>query len=66
MQCLKSGGDSCLLNYEKGKSHRIVVEVKDNGNPPLKKEFQLTILVKNTNDRPRNLTVSNLLVCVTV
>ena len=61
-QCLNSGGDFCLLNYEKSTSHRIVIEVTDSGKPSIKKEFVVTIKVLDVNDSPRSLTVSNLLV----
>jgi hypothetical protein len=60
VQCLKSGGDLCLLNYEKAKSHRIAVEVKDDGISSLTNRFILTITVEDKNDQPRKLTVSNL------
>ncbi|XP_062500738.1 protocadherin beta-14-like [Corticium candelabrum] len=61
-QCLNSGGDFCLLNYEKSTSHRIVIEVTDSGKPSIKKEFVVTIKVLDVNDSPRSLTVSNLLI----
>ena len=55
--CLKNGGAECKIDYEKAKSHKIVVRVTDNGSPPLQKDFTVTIAVTDANDQPRNLQI---------
>lgn len=57
-RCLAEGGSKCVLNYESSTSHVIVVRSTDNGKPSLYKDFTLTILVGDINDRPRNLQLS--------
>ena len=58
-RCLASGGSACLLNYEVTVFHRIVVRATDNGSPPLRRDTAITIHLTNVNDRPRNLSISN-------
>ncbi|XP_065192577.1 cadherin-23-like [Sycon ciliatum] len=61
-ECLKYGGLYCKLNYEAAKTHTIIVHVTDSGSPPLSKDFKLTVNVKNINDKPRHIDVSNTIV----
>ena len=58
-QCLNQGGSSCLLNYEKQKSHIIRVKTTDDGNPQLSYEANFRIDVRDINDMPRDLQLSN-------
>ena len=59
MDCLKFGGSFCKLNYEAKKSYDIVVRVTDNGTGNLSNQFKVTIYLKDINDQPRSLTISN-------
>ena len=58
-QCLSQGGSSCLLNYEKKRSHIIRVKTTDDGSPQLSYEANFTIDVRDINDMPRDLQLSN-------
>ena len=58
-QCLSQGGSSCLLNYEKQKSHVIRVKTTDDGTPQLSFEKDLRIDLRDVNDMPRDLQLSN-------
>ena len=58
-QCLSQGGSSCLLNYEKQKIHTIRVQTTDNGSPQLSYEENFRIDVRDINDMPRDLQLSN-------
>ena len=58
-QCLSQGGSSCLLNYEKRKNHIIRVKTTDNGSPQLSYEKNFRIDVRDINDVPRDLQLSN-------
>ena len=62
MDCLKFGGSYCQLNYEARKSYDIVVRVTDNGTGNLSNQFKVTVYVKDINDQPRSLTISNSIV----
>ena len=58
-QCLSQGGSSCLLNYEKKRSHIIRVKTTDDGSPQLSYEENFRIDVRDINDMPRDLQLSN-------
>ena len=58
-QCLSQGDSSCLLNYEKQKNHIIRVKTTDNGSPQLSYEKNFRIDVRDINDIPRDLQLSN-------
>ena len=57
--CLSQGGSSCLLNYEKKRSHIIRVKTTDDGSPQLSYEENFRIDVRDINDMPRDLQLSN-------
>jgi hypothetical protein len=56
-KCLAFGGAECKLNYEKWKSHRLLVRSTDSGSPPLQKDFNVTVFINDVNDKPRSLTI---------
>ena len=58
-QCLNQGGSSCLLNYESQKQHTIRLRTTDNGNPPMSYEKDFVIDLRDVNDKPRELQLSN-------
>jgi len=58
-QCLSQGGSSCLLNYEKQKSHVIRVKTTDDGTPQLSFEKDFRIDLRDVNDMPRDLQLSS-------
>ena len=58
-QCLSQGGSSCFLNYEEQKIHTIRVKTTDNGSPQLSYEENFRIDVRDINDMPRDLQLSN-------
>ena len=58
-QCLKQGGPSCRLNYEMQSSHVIRVKTTDDGTPQLSFEKDLRIDLRDINDKPRDLQLSN-------
>ena len=58
-QCLSQGGSSCLLNYEKQRSHVIRVKTTDDGTPQLSFEKDFRIDLRDVNDMPRDLQLSN-------
>ena len=58
-QCLSQGGSSCLLNYEKKRSHIIRVKTTDDGSPQLSYEENFRIDVRDINDMPRDSQLSN-------
>ena len=58
-QCLSQGGSSCLLNYEKKRSHIVRVKTTDDGSPQLSYEENFRIDVRDINDMPRDLQLSN-------
>ena len=62
MNCVKFGGSFCQLNYEARKSYDIVVRVTDNGTGNLSNPFKVTVHLKDVNDQPRSLTISNSIV----
>ncbi|XP_052104048.1 protocadherin Fat 4-like isoform X4 [Mytilus californianus] len=53
--CDTKGNENCLLDFESDTSHSIGVMVTDGGNPPMSKEFTLTVDVDDDNDSPYNL-----------
>lgn len=59
IQCLSQGGSSCLLNYEKQKSHVIRVKTTDDGTPQLSFEKDFRIDLRDVNDMPRDLQLSS-------
>ena len=61
-QCLKKGGPSCRLNYEMQSGHVIRVKTTDDGTPQLSFERDLRIDLRDINDKPRDLQLSNNLV----
>ena len=58
-QCLSQGGSSCLLNYEQQQSHVIRVKTTDDGTPQLSYESNFRMYLRDINDMPRNLQLSN-------
>lgn len=58
-QCLKLGGSSCVLNYEAQSSHVIRVKATDNGTPQKSFEKDIRIILRDVNDQPRDLQLSN-------
>lgn len=58
-QCLELGGSFCVLNYEAQSSHVIRVKATDNGTPQQSCEKDLRIILRDVNDQPRNLQLSN-------
>ncbi|XP_068740239.1 protocadherin Fat 4-like [Montipora capricornis] len=58
-QCLKQGGPSCRLNYEMQSSNVIRVKTTDDGTPQLSFEKDLRIDLRDINDKPRDLQLSN-------
>lgn len=58
-QCLSQGGSSCLLNYEAQKSHVIRVKTTDDGTPQLSFEKDFSIYLRDVNDKPRDLQLSD-------
>lgn len=58
-QCLSQGGSSCLLNYEAQKRHMIRVKTTDDGTPQLSFEKDFSIDLRDVNDKPRDLQLSN-------
>ena len=57
--CLRLGGTHCSLNFESMKSHVIQIRTTDDGSPPLSFTKNLTIYLKDVNDRPRDIRLSN-------
>ena len=47
------------MNYEANKQHVITVTTTDNGSPPKSYQKDMTIYVRDKNDRPRNIRLSN-------
>ena len=58
-KCLASGGSSCLLNYEKTSSYDLLIRSTDSGNPSRSTDFTVTIKVRDVNDKPRSLTITD-------
>ena len=58
-QCLSQGGSSCLLNYEAQKRYVIRVKTTDDGTPQQSFEKDLSIDLRDVNDKPRDLQLSN-------
>ncbi|XP_048583508.1 protocadherin Fat 4 isoform X2 [Nematostella vectensis] len=58
-ECLRQGGNSCLLNYEHNQTHLIRVRTTDSGTIPLTYDAVLTITIRDINDQPRDLQLSN-------
>ena len=52
----------CSLNFEAKSSHKITVTTTDDGNPPLSFSKNLTIFLRNINDQPRDIRLSNYIV----
>ncbi|XP_052767838.1 protocadherin Fat 4-like [Mya arenaria] len=46
------------LNFEKSKSHEILVEVTDSGTPPRSRVFDIQINITDVNEPPTNITIS--------
>jgi len=57
--CLNKGGHFCILNFEESSTHQITVIVTDNGLPSQQFTKNLTIHVRNVNDAPRQVSISN-------
>ena len=57
--CLAVGGTSCWLNYESKPFYTLLVRVTDSGSPPLSTDFYLNVTLKNVNDRPRQIKLSD-------
>ena len=60
--CLQLGRSNCKLNYEETSSHYVTVEAMDNGHPPLSVSKNITIFLRNVNDQPRDIRLSNYIV----
>ena len=58
-QCLSQGGSSCLLNYEAQKRHVIRIKTTDDGTPQLSLEKDFIIDLRDVNDKPRELQLTN-------
>ena len=58
-QCLSQGGSACLLNYEAQRSHVIRVKTTDDGTPQLSFEKDFSINLRDVNDKPRDLQLSD-------
>ena len=56
------GGSHCKLNYEEKPSYQVTVKTSDNGNPPLSFSKNITIFLRNVNDQPRDVRLSNYIV----
>lgn len=57
-RCLSLGGQNCRIDFEKARSFDIRVRSQDSGSPQLSIERNLTIEVKDINDKPRDLELS--------
>ena len=60
--CLKYGGLACELDYERQSTYNITVEVIDNGSPPERNNFVVSIRLRDVNDKPYNLSITNTIV----
>ena len=60
--CLKYGGLACELDYERQSTYNITVEVIDNGSPAARNTFVVTIRLRDVNDKPYNLSITNTIV----
>lgn len=60
--CLQLGRGYCKLNYEEKSSHQVTVETTDDGTPPLSFSKNITIFLRNVNDQPRGIRLSNYVV----
>jgi hypothetical protein len=58
-QCLSQGGSYCLLNYEAARQQRIRVRSTDDGVPSLFYDTDFVIYIRDVNDQPRDLKLSN-------
>ncbi|XP_065053229.1 protocadherin Fat 4-like isoform X4 [Rhopilema esculentum] len=58
-ECLKYGKTFCRLNFEEQASHTIQVTTIDNGMPSLSFTKNITIFLRNVNDKPRDIRLSN-------
>ena len=58
--CLLEGSQVCLLDYETKPSHDIIIEAQDNGIPKMATKVMLTILLKDVNDPPFDLSVEGI------
>ena len=59
VKCLALGGVQCVLNYEATRFFTLTVRVRDSGTPPLSRDFNVNVTLKDINDRPRHLQLSN-------
>ena len=57
--CLALGGTSCWLNYEAQSQYSVLVRSTDSGTPPLSANFVVNITLKDINDRPRKLYITD-------
>eukprot|EP00117_Sycon_ciliatum_P021146 scpid22649/ scgid18623/ Cadherin-related tumor suppressor; Protein fat len=57
--CLALGGTSCWLNYEAQPQYSVLVRSTDSGTPPLSANFVVNITLKDINDRPRKLYITD-------
>ena len=48
-----------MLNYEATRFFTLTVRVRDSGTPPLSRDFNVNVTLKDINDRPRHLQLSN-------
>lgn len=58
-QCVQHGGEYCTLNFEKSSGHQVTVMTTDNGVPPLTLSKNFTVYLRDVNDAPRDITLSN-------
>ncbi|XP_066935500.1 protocadherin Fat 4-like isoform X3 [Clytia hemisphaerica] len=57
--CLKYGGKYCVLNFEDNRFNTIAIRTTDSGNPPLSVDTPFTIEVRDINESPFQLRLSN-------
>ncbi|XP_064622227.1 protocadherin Fat 4-like isoform X2 [Lineus longissimus] len=55
----RCGASPCKINYEKDKSHVLMIKVVDSGKPPLSATISQEIVVKDANDAPTDVALSN-------
>ena len=57
--CLAVGGTSCWLNYESKPFYTLLVRVTDSGSPPLSTDVYLNVTLRDINDKPRQMKLSD-------
>lgn len=57
--CLNLGGSYCNLNFEAENFHQVEIKTTDNGNPPLSFSKNVSIFLRDVNDMPRDVRLSN-------